>query len=197
VGAAAAASRTTRQLLLAGAGVLVLVVVLLGVVAWTVRSSQRAPARPATAPASTTTAGSSTAAQPSLRAPDTLGGLPRQLAPIPVPTVAGGQVVTGSYGSPDNRQSAMLVAARPGAAQPAAQIAEFWARDPYDGTPGTFRLYARDGLEVRCADVKGRTRQVVVAVCYLDRPDLEVVVNGAPPARIPDLVAEAYRKVKP
>jgi hypothetical protein len=184
--------RGTRRLLLAGAGGLVLVVVLVGVVAWTARSPRRAPARPATA-----TAGGSTTAQPGLRVPDTLGGLPREVAPIPLPTVAGGQVVTGYYGSPDNRQFAMVVAARPGVARPAAQTAEFFARDPYHGTPGTFRRYPRDGLEVRCADVKGRTRQVVAAVCYLDQPDLEVVVNGAPSARIPDLVAEAYHKIKP
>jgi hypothetical protein len=33
-------------------------------------------------------------------------------------------------------------------------------------------------------------------VCYLNRPGLDVVVNGAPPARMADLVAEAYRKIK-
>jgi hypothetical protein len=130
-----------------------------------------------------------------LRTPDTLGGLPRDPPPFPLPPIAGGRLVFDSYSSRDKRQSVLLEAARPGVTKAPAESASFLAQSPVDGSPGTFRRYPRDGLEIRCADIKGVKGQVVGAVCYLDRPDLQVIVNGAPPARIPHLVAEAYHKL--
>lgn len=190
--------KTRRPILLAGGGVLVLAAVLLGVFVTTGRSHERAPARPAAAARSTTTAGNSATAPDALRTPDTLGGLPRTPFPFPMPPIAGGRLVTESYSSPDEQQAVWLIAARGGVMEAPVETASFWAQNVIDGSPGTFRPYPRDGLEIRCADTKGLNEEVIGAVCYLDRPDLQVIVNGigVPPARVPDLAAEAYHKLK-
>jgi hypothetical protein len=161
------------------------------------RSRGRAPERPAAAAEpSTTTAGDSATGGRSLRAPDTLGGIPRSADPFtPPPAIAGGRAITAFYSSSDDRQHGILVAAGPGVLQAPGRIASIWAQG-LDGSPGTFKRFPRDALDIRCADVKGPTGKVVIAVCYLDRPDLNVVVTGAPPTRIADMVAEAYRKLK-
>jgi hypothetical protein len=114
--------RSRRPVLLAGVGVLVLVAVLLGVFVTTGRSHQRAPARPAAAAsASTTTAGNGVTAPDALRTPDTLGGLPRDPPPFPLPPIAGGRFVVDSYSSRDKRQSVLLEAARPGVTKAPAE----------------------------------------------------------------------------
>lgn len=182
---------------MAAAGILVLAGVALAAPAATNRSRGRAPERPAAAAGpSTTAAGNSATGGRSLHAPDTLGGFPRSDEPFPMPAFAGGRAVTGFYSSSDPRQFAILVAARPGAAvQAPGQIASFWA-EGIDGSPGTFKRFPRDALDIRCADRKSPAGKVVAAVCYLDRPDLQVVVTGAPPSRVADMVAEAYRKLR-
>jgi hypothetical protein len=112
--------------------------------------------------------------------------------------VAGGRLIAEFYTSSGNRQVIELIAARPGAMGPPAETASFMVNNPIDGSSGTFSPYPRDDLEIRCADRKRPNGEVVTTVCYLDRPDLQVIVNafGMPSARIPDLVAEAYQELK-
>jgi hypothetical protein len=180
----------------AAAGIVVLAAVALAAAVTVNRSHGQVPERPAAAAAgpSTTAAGNSATGGRTLRPPDTLGGLPRNDEPFPMPAFAGGQAITAFYGSSDSRQLAILIAARSGAVQAPERIASFWAQGA-DGSPGTFERSPRDALDIRCAGRKSPAGKVVLAVCYLDRPDLQVVVNGAPPSRVADMVAEAYRKL--
>lgn len=193
--------RTKPRILLTWGAVLVLAAVLAGVVT-SGRSHERAPVRPAAAALSTTTAGTtagdSATAPDALRTPDTLGGVPRAPLAMRLPPVAGGRLIAEFYTSSGNRQVIELIAARPGAMGPPAETASFMVNNPIDGSSGTFSPYPRDDLEIRCADRKRPNGEVVTTVCYLDWPDLQVIVNafGMPSARIPDLVAEAYQELK-